>query len=280
MITLNEAHNMDAVLRNLRGWAREVFIVDSCSADDTVTIALRHGARVVQRRFRGFGDQWNFALRELPVTAQWTMKLDPDERLTERLKASILAGTSPGAADTTGLRFHLRLWFMGERLPVRQPVTRVWRTGRCRFTAASVNEYPVVDGAVVHIAGELEHRDSPDLGHWVDKQNRYTTTEAIAACARPPASDARLLGTARQRRIWLKTHYTKVPCRYLLLFLHHYLLQGAWRAGRAGYAWSILRCHVYRLRELKLREIRRDGVPRGPRPAGPGRPDPRVPLHE
>ena len=37
------------------GWAREVFVVDSYSADDTVSLALRHGARVVQRRFRGFG---------------------------------------------------------------------------------------------------------------------------------------------------------------------------------------------------------------------------------
>jgi len=43
----------------------------------------------VQRRFRGFGDQWNFALRELPITAPWTMKLDPDERLSDTLKQEI-----------------------------------------------------------------------------------------------------------------------------------------------------------------------------------------------
>ena len=53
MISLNEAHNMEAVLQNLAGWAQEVFLVDSCSADDTVGIALRHGVHVVQRRFQG-----------------------------------------------------------------------------------------------------------------------------------------------------------------------------------------------------------------------------------
>jgi glycosyltransferase involved in cell wall biosynthesis len=62
MISLNEGHNLDAVLRNLTGWARQVFLVDSYSQDDTVDIALRYGVHVVQRKFLGFGDQWNFAL--------------------------------------------------------------------------------------------------------------------------------------------------------------------------------------------------------------------------
>ncbi len=61
MISLNEAHNMKGVVQNLKGWAQEVFLVDSYSSDGTVDIALGHGVSVVQRRFRGFGDQWNFA---------------------------------------------------------------------------------------------------------------------------------------------------------------------------------------------------------------------------
>jgi len=35
MISLNEAHNLEAVLQNLAGWAQEVFLVDSYSADET-----------------------------------------------------------------------------------------------------------------------------------------------------------------------------------------------------------------------------------------------------
>jgi hypothetical protein len=73
MLALNEGHQMAGVLDNLRGFAQEVFLVDSRSADDTVDIALSRGVHVVQRAFRGFGDQWNFALRTLPVTSPWTM---------------------------------------------------------------------------------------------------------------------------------------------------------------------------------------------------------------
>ena len=274
MITLNEAHNMKAVLDNLRGWAQEVFVVDSFSTDDTVSLALRGGAHVVQRRFRGFGDQWNFALRELPLAAPWTMKLDPDERLTDRLKDSIVARIAGGGAD--GLITVSRLFFMGTRLPATHVQTRLWRTGRCRFTDRAVNEYMVVSGPLARTAGEILHLDSPDLEHWLDKQNRYTTAEAAVLHRGAQGVDPRPFGNALERRAWMKTWHPKLPGRYLLTFLWHYLLQGAWRAGRGGWAWARWRTFVYRLAHEKLRELERGGASRHRPPDPAGKPDPRV----
>ena len=277
MITLNEAHNMEAVLDNLRGWAQEVFVVDSLSTDDTVSLALRGGARVVQRRFRGFGDQWNFALRELPVTAPWTMKLDPDERLTDRLKASIAARIAAGGAD--GLIIVRRLWFMGTRLPATHVQTRLWRTGRGRFTDRAVNEYAVVRGTLVRAEGELRHLDSPDLEHWLDKQNQYTTAEAAVLHRGAHGVAPRLLGDPLERRAWVKTWYPRLPGRYLLTFLWHYVGLGGWRAGRGGLAWARWRILVYRLTHEKLRDLERRGPSGRRRPDPVGRPDPRVPQY-
>ena len=279
MISLNEAHNMEAVLENLAGWAQQVFLVDSCSADDTVSIALRHGVHVVQRRFKGFGDQWNFALNELPITAPWTMKLDPDERLTDELKASIERLVKGGEQE--GIVIQRRLWFMGAVLPVRQPILRVWRTGTCRFTDVSVNEHPLVEGRMSHSTGYLEHHDSPDLDHWLIKQNRYTTAEAISqfegkALALPP----RFFGTALERRMWFKRNFWKVPGRYIILFMYHLLIVGAWRAGRVGWVWARLRTEVYRMWEYKRYEMDRRGHVPIKIPAHPGEPDSRVQLYK
>jgi len=278
MISLNEAHNMEAVIQNVKGWAQEVFLVDSYSSDGTVDIALEHGVHVVQRRFQGFGDQWNFAVRELPITAPWTMKLDPDERLTDELKREIESAIDVG--DTNGISFDRRLWFMTRPLPVKHSLVRVWRTGTCRFTDVPVNEHPVVEGSIQHVSGDLEHHDSPDLEHWLEKQNNYTTAEAVATYEGQALADrTRLFGTKLQRRMWIKKHYMKFPFRYVAMFLYHYLVMGTWRAGWVGYAWSRLRCDVYRLREFKLREMRITGRPPLKRPNGPGAPDPRVPQY-
>lgn len=275
MISLNEGHNMEAVLQNLAGWAQEVFLVDRYSQDDTVDIALRHGVHVVQRRFRDFGDQWNFALEHLPITASWTMKLDPDERLSDELKANLLAAIRRNEGD--GFSLVRRLWFMGQPLPVRQTQVRLWRTGRCRFTDIAVNEHPIVQGSIRHVAGDMEHHDSPDLDHWLEKQNRYTTAEAIIAYNQSPLADTPLLfGTDLQLRMWLKKNFVRIPGRYTLLFLYYWLWQGTWRAGWVGYAWAWLRSDVLRLRDYKRREIEITGRLPVKRFYGPGRPDSRV----
>jgi glycosyltransferase involved in cell wall biosynthesis len=275
MISLNEAHNLEDVLRNLAGWAQQVFLVDSCSADETVDIALRHGVQVVQRRFKGFGDQWNFAVNDLPITAPWTMKLDPDERLTDELKASIEQLVRDGRQD--GIIVQRRLWFMGALLPVEQAILRVWRTRACRFTDVAVNEYPIVEGCMTRATGYLEHHDSPDLDHWLAKQNRYTTAEAIAQFeAGIPAAPPRLFGSALQRRMWLKRHFWRVPGRYVLLFLYHLLVTGAWRVGRVGWIWARLRTEVYRMWEYKRYEMVRLGHVPAKIPCCPGTPHPQV----
>jgi len=278
MITLNEGHNMEAVLANLRGWAQEVFVVDSYSQDATVDIALRHGVRVVQRGFRGFGDQWNFALSQLPITAPWTMKLDPDERISDPLKGEIIDACATGGHDA--YQVNIRLFFMDRPLPVRLNLLRLWRSGKAEFSNVLVNEHAKIAGSTGHLQADIEHRDSPDLHHWLEKQNAYTTAEAIAAHeGRALSVQPRLFGTRLQRRMWIKQNYRRFPGRYLVLFLYHYFVLGAWRAGWVGYAWSRLRSDVYRLWEYKLREIRITGRLPVKRSHGPGGPDPRVPQY-
>jgi hypothetical protein len=230
---------------------------------------------VLQRPFTGFGDQWNFALRELPITAPWTMKLDPDERMTDALKRQIAERIA--ADDCDGMSFQRRLWFMGRPLPIRHEIVRVWRTGRCRFTDVSVNEHPIVDGRIVRVGGELEHHDSPHLDHWYEKQNRYTTLEAERRRSGALACAPRLTGTRLERRMWLKKHFDKVPFRFVAMFLYLYLGKGLFRAGWVGYAWSRLRAQVYWMRHVKFRELEltgRERFERIPREHGP--PDERV----
>ena len=278
MISLNETHNMTDVLDNLEGWAQEVFLVDSYSCDDTVDIALARGVHVVQRPFEGFGDQWNFAVGELPVSAPWTMKLDPDERLTPELKASIEKAIAADNHDALVMR--RRLWFMGKPMSVRQNILRLWRSGTCRFSNVSVNEHPLVEGNEMLVDGDLEHHDSPNLHHWYDKQNHYTTAEAAAANRGDKLSTTpRFFGTGLERRMWLKKIYFYLPFRHHLMRLYCLFFLGAWRAGRVGFIWARLRAEVFRMREYKRLEMTWQKNPYNPPPAKTGQPDSRVPQY-
>lgn len=254
MITLNEAQNMRAMLENVADLADEVFVVDSFSSDQTVQIAREFGAHVVQHEFTGFGDQWNYALSELPITARWTMKLDPDERISEELASEIRRALESGGFD--GFTVDRRLWFLDKPLPVKQRLLRIWRSGACRFSDVLVNEHPLVEGRIGHLTGNLEHHDSPNLHHWFEKQNKYTSAEAKTVVeGRDLAATPRLLGSGLERRMWLKRSYRHLPFRHVLMFLYCYIGLGAWRSGRTGYVWARLRADVYRFIDYKIMEL-------------------------
>ena len=275
MLTLNEGVHLAELLPSLREKVEEVVIVDSFSSDDTVDVALSHGATVVQRRFTSFGDQWNFALT-LPTVQPWTMKLDPDERISEELYDE-LKQVVPTEGGPAGYTVPLRLWFMGKPLHVKMRKLRLWRSGSCRFSDVLVNEHADVPGEKGRLRGHLEHLDSTDLHHWADKQNYYSSMEAITAFeGRQLAAEPRFWGSTLQRRMWFKKHFLRIPFRYQLLWLGLLFFSGAWRDGKCGRAWTQMRIYTRRMREFKLLEMQNSGKRIELPPRRVGKPDPRV----
>ncbi len=267
---------MPGAIENVKPWAEEILIVDSCSTDRTVDIALEQGVKIVQRPFVNFGDQWNFAVGKLPIETQWTMKLDPDERVTPELVEEIGEVTqTPKAYD--GYWIPRRLWFMGKPLRILTDVLRLWETGKCHISDVIVNEHPLIDGKVGRLRGIIEHYDSPDLHHWIDKQNRYSTMEAITKfrgdklSARPA-----LFGNSLERRMFFKKYFDFLPLRFQLYWLYLMIRHGVWPDGNAGRAWAHLRVEVMRMIDLKYKEMKRNGrIPEIPR-APHGDYDPRI----
>ena len=78
-------------------------VVDNGSRDGTAEIASRHGARVVQKEWLGFGLQKQFAVDQ--AKNDWVLCMDADERVSPALErmASIpgaTAGRRRGEGDT------------------------------------------------------------------------------------------------------------------------------------------------------------------------------------
>ncbi|MGD9127232.1 MAG: glycosyltransferase family 2 protein [Planctomycetia bacterium] len=274
MLTLNEEYHLPGILDNIQNWAEDVFIVDSLSTDRTVDIALDRGVKIVQRRFTSFADQWNFAL-SLPIKTPWVMKMDPDERLSDELRQSITEGIHN--EDATGFSVDCRLWFMGKPLHSKLRVTRVWRHNKGHFPEMVVNEHIKIDGQVLHLPGFLEHLDSCNLHRWMAKQNLYTSMLAITTYQQNPLEvTPNLFGSRRQRVVFFKKYFWKIPFRYQLMFLQLYFGRGLWRDGKVGLDWVNARIMMRRLVEMKMREFETfQQVPEIPK-APAGEFDPRV----
>jgi glycosyltransferase involved in cell wall biosynthesis len=80
MIVRDAASTLDACLRSVQGVVDEIVIADTGSNDSTPEIARNYGARVVHIPWENdFASARNQALA--PVTADWVLSLDADERL-------------------------------------------------------------------------------------------------------------------------------------------------------------------------------------------------------
>jgi glycosyltransferase involved in cell wall biosynthesis len=89
IITLNEEKKLEPCLQSVHDVADEILVVDSFSTDATEAICRKYGVRFIQHPFAGYVGQKNYAMMQ--ATYNHVLALDADERLTDELRASILA---------------------------------------------------------------------------------------------------------------------------------------------------------------------------------------------
>ena len=260
-ITKNEEFHIGNAIDNVKDIAKDVFVVDSGSTDKTVEIAESKGAKVLFHTFEGFGKQWNWALDNCPITTKWTMKMDPDERMSDGLKDEVCKVCTEDS-DCDAYQIAWQIYFMGRPVKTRSHFfTRLWKTGCGRFSDVLVNEHFLPNGKVAKLNGKLIHLDSRNLGQWLMKQNNYSTQAAIARSRGDAFSvRGRFFGNALERRMFLMHVFDHTPFRYFLIFWFYFLFTGAWRSGIDGWRWAQMRVFVHRLFEYKRVEIKRIGV--------------------
>jgi hypothetical protein len=200
-----------------------VFVLDAHSSDGTVAYARAAGATVEERSWKDFVDARSYALSR--VTTEWTLQLDADEALDDRLRDAILSAR--GDVDGYIVRRDTSFAGKGLRMWRDEALLRLVRTKRARVAAmpptggaALIHEVLVTDGATSELAGRLQHYSYADRAAYRDKFARYTSIEAAGTTP----SVLRSLGAI-----------AFVP----LLFARHLLIGGALLDGPKGWfvAW-------------------------------------------
>lgn len=184
LITRNAASQLDACLASARDLVDDIVVLDSGSVDATVAIAERHGARVAEQAFVGFGPQKQAAVAL--ARNDWVLCLDADERLTPELAASIRAALA--APAQAAYRFNRRNRFFGRYLRHGEAYPdvslRLFDRRQARWSDDTVHEKVVVaGGGIGQLAGDLLHDSAEDLASYIAKQNRYTDMQAQALFA-------------------------------------------------------------------------------------------------
>ena len=179
IITRNEEKNIRDCLVAVR-WTDEIVVVDTGSTDKTVAIAKKITSKVFTHRWEGFGAARQFALSK--CTKYWVLSVDADERVTPQLKEEILAALSTGNNHAAGYAVPIKACFLGRWIlhcgwyPAYK--TRIFRRDRSSYSESKLHEAIQVQGEILELKSDLLHYTDPNLFHYFEKLNQYTSLGA------------------------------------------------------------------------------------------------------
>lgn len=221
--TYNEENSIRDCLESIK-WADEIFVVDSFSADRTLEICREYTDRIVQHEYVNSATQKNWAIPQ--ASHKWVMVVDSDERVSERLHASI-ERTLENTNGYDGFYVKRESFFLGRLVEHggwdKDYVLRLFNRERGRYQDREVHARIVVEGREGYLEGPLYHYTYESLDQYFEKFHRYTTWSA---------NDLRAGG---RRATW-----TNLALRPWMRFLKMYVLRRGFLDGKHGLVLSFL----------------------------------------
>lgn len=279
LATFNEAENISRCLTSIKDIADEIIIVDGGSSDETVEIAQKFKARIIETTNKPiFHINKQMAIEA--ATGEWVLALDADEEVSPKLAKEILAVIKMNSSEVKSRKIdpHKRQLFDRhmDLLEVRDGVSyrdgqavvaffvprlnmflghpmrytgvypdgaiRLFKKGSAYYPAKSVHEQIVVTGRVDWLEHDLLHYDSPTFHKYLMRANRYTTLTATEL--KKQHKPISLLQTLNYLLI-------KPVTTFLQLFIRH----KGYKDGMSGFIFSLFSGLHFAIAYLKYWEL-------------------------
>lgn len=268
ILTYNEELHIERCITNARKYASEIFVVDSYSTDRTVEIAKRLGGIVLQNRFISHSAQFNWALENCPISAEWVWKQDADEYLSTELIEQIKEQTRTCAPDVNGFTAPCLRFFLGKYIKhgiVPLILLRLIRRGCGKCETKIMDEHLRIDsGRIIDLKEPFFDDNLNNLTWWTNKHNVYASKEAIELLLMEYVTSEEEevvksgAHSASIRRKKLK--YVRLPLfwRAFFFFILRYIFRLGFLDGKEGFLWHFLQGFWYRaLADAKVFEIKK-----------------------
>lgn len=263
ILTFNEELHIRRCLENVFCVAKEVFVIDCFSKDNTVAIAKECGATVLQHEYINQAQQFQWALDNCLIKTGWTLRMDADEYLTDELIEE-LGTTLPALSENvTGCFLPLRVVFMGKMLKHglyhQVQILRLWRTGCVYMEQRWMDERCVLkNGTAITLVNSFVDHNLKGLGEFTIKHNGYSNREAFIEINRKYNLVDDGQSTELKGRNSQKSGYYKLPrfFRASMYFFVRYVVFLGFLDGIRGFIWLTLQAYWYRfLVDAKLLEM-------------------------
>jgi len=258
VLTFNSSAQIKETVSALLKLTDVVVAIDSFSSDNTVQILNEHGVRVIQRAFKNYGDQRNFAIKEVGNQYEWQLHVDADEVLSEDLIKSIRQKLDR-VNDFDAFFMQRETFFLGKHIK-KGGWSGSWHLrlfkahyGACESALYDQHFVLIKPSRAGTLDGVLMDKDRSSIDEWISKHQRWSALEASQIInsgppsyeSTPPLNMANPIATQRKAR---KTFY-KFPIflRVLLFFFYRGVVKFGFFGAKEEVIYLILQVFYYRL---------------------------------
>jgi len=219
-----------------------VVIVDDKSSDATLAIVTEYPQINVEvKKWLGYSKTKQYAISL--TKNDWVFWIDADEVITADLQKELLE-LKKSNTEYEAYSVARRAYFLGKWIkhsgwyPGR--VVRLFNKQNAVFAEKDVHEHLVVKGSIGKLNSDLEHYTDPDIHHYFEKFNRYTSLAA-----------EELFKKNRKAKI------TDLLFRPIFLFKKMYLFRLGFLDGIYGFVLAVLSSFYVFTKYAKLFELNR-----------------------
>lgn len=270
ILTYNEELHIRRCIESVKGIAKEIFIVDSYSTDNTLEIAGELGIKVFQNKWENnYAKQFNWGLNHLPVKTKWVLRLDADEYLLPELIEELREKLDKVDENVSGIVFKRRLIFLDKWMkkgvyPVK--LLRLFKYGKGNCEQRLMDEHiQLTEGDALEFEHDFVDHNLNDISWFCNKHVNYAIREAVDMLdiefdiLGNSAEDVnRELGLQAKSKRNKKHQYAKQPLflRSFAYFIYRYIFKLGFVEGVEGFLWHFLQGWWYRtLVDVKILEV-------------------------
>jgi glycosyltransferase involved in cell wall biosynthesis len=270
VLTYNEELHIERCLKQFSDVDAELYVIDSFSNDETVALAKKYNAQVFQNAFVSQSQQFDWAMINCGINAEWVLRVDADETIDVQLQQKITEFVQNDGFGHSGAVFERKHIFLdrwirhGGRYPVR--ILRLFKRGCAHIEQKWMDEHIVLDvGTSKVIEGNFADHNLNSVTWFIDKHNKYATREMLDILLNEILHHQHDISentgfSIRFRRFLKNRIYMGLPpfVRPVCYFLFRYFIQLGFLDGREGFAYHFMQGFWYRaLVDLKLLEARK-----------------------
>ncbi len=240
-IAKNEATNIGRCLASLQNCIDEIILViDSATTDSTKEIAEKFtNVKIFFCEWKGYAQTKQFAISQ--TSNKYIFWIDADEEMTTELQEEL------NSLKETNILFDCfevarRAYFLGKWIkhsgwyPSR--VIRLFNKEKVSFNANHVHEGLTGYSSIGKLNFDLLHFTDPDIEHYFNKFNRYTSLAALEMFEKKK-----------------KVGVNDIVLRPVFLFIKMYFLRLGFLDGIEGLILAIFSSNYVFTKYCKLREL-------------------------